>query len=54
MSTVEQETLALLDELEQTLRSVLAGTPPEDYAVRNPLIYLVGRARRIRDKFSTK
>lgn len=54
MSSLEQETLSLLDELEQALGSLLAGIAPEDYGVRNRLIHLVGRTRHIRGTFSTK
>lgn len=39
MPTLEEETLALLAEVEQALGAILAGTPPDDYRACNRVVY---------------
>ena len=48
MPPLEAEALTLFAELEQTVGRLLAGTPDDDYRMRNRLIYLLARTRRAR------
>ena len=50
-TSLENETLALLSELEVALTDILAANP-NDHAVRSRLTYLLARTDYVREKFA--
>jgi CheY-like chemotaxis protein len=54
VSSLQRETVDLLQELEQFLSGLLNGTPPKDRQARSRLEHLIAMARRVRETWSIR